>query len=170
MAYAPPNKRINIYLKNADGESSVNKNYGSAAVSATGIFFYSASTVAYIHRMLIYIYDTKGMEVEEYGNLGAALSTGLSLTVWNSAGGSAELDMMDGRPVTTNGEWSGLCYDVDLKSWTNTSNEVVAGRWSFDKAGEPLYLTAKQQLRLTAVDDLSGLIDHRFMIQGLQQH
>jgi hypothetical protein len=158
------------YLANSLGEKLMNKNYVSTSASANGskVFFYSASTSVELSRILFFIEDTKGMEPEVYGNLASALGVGYSLEVYNSAGGSAELDICDGLPITTNGELGALCYDVDIMNWTNTTNEAVVARLTFSKAGKPLFLTPGKRFQVTLAHDLSGLIDHRMMLQGYQ--
>jgi hypothetical protein len=159
------------YLANDLGEKLMNKNYASTSASANGskVFYYSASTSVELTRILFYVTDTKGMEPEEYGNIGSALATGYFLQVWNSAGGSAQLDLCDGLPLKTNGEIGALCYDVSIMSWTNTTNEAVVARFTFERAGKALYLTPGMRFQVTFSDDLSGLIDHRMMLQGHQK-
>jgi hypothetical protein len=159
-------------MANPNGDKQHTFECGSASASANGTtpVFYCASVNTYLRRIIFFIEDTKGMEPEEYGNLGAALSSGYSLKVWNSAGGSATHDICNGLPITTNAEVGALCYDVDLKSWTNTTNEVALARLTFEKSGEPLWLKPKSRLVIDLVDNFSGLIDHRFLIQGLQEH
>lgn len=171
MAHTPNDPRTAIYryVANADGDKQMKGvDYGTASASATGVFFYCASTSVELHRCIVFIEDTKGMEPEEYGNLGAALSTGYALEVWNSAGGSSFLDLCDGLPIKTNAEIGAMSYDVDLFKWTNTTNEVAVARLTFAKSGRPLLLAPKMQFRTTQVDNLTGLIDHRIQLQGIQ--
>ena len=105
------------------------------------------------------------MEPEEYGNLGAALTNGWSIKV-KDADDVVLLDINDGVPVKTNAGIGRMCYDVDLKAWTNTTNEVVLARFTFSRAGSELKLNAGEKLVITLNDSFVGLIDHYFQIQG----
>ena len=118
-----------------------------------------------VARMIVSIEDTAGFQAAEYGNLGAALTNGVSVLVTNSSGDTI-LDLTDGAPVKSNAQWSSLCYDADLKTW-GAGNELLAVRWTFTKAGEPILLKPGQSLVVRLNDDFSGLIGHVFEVQGL---
>lgn len=61
----------------------------------------------------------------------------------------------------------GFCYDVELKSW-GAGNEVLLVRYTFLKSGQFVRLVGDNNERLEVVlnDNLTGLIDHSFLIQG----
>jgi len=48
-----------------------------------------------------------------------------------------------------------------------SGDNFLAGRWTFRKAGEPLLLLPGNSFRVTVNDDLTGLVEHYFCIQGL---
>jgi hypothetical protein len=146
--------------KDAIGDYSVTQGVFKIAPAAGEVFR--------IHRLLVYIEDTAGMTSSEYGNLGSALPNGVQLRIHN--GTSTVLDLLDGVPVTVNGEWGGLCYDVALKSW-GAGNDVLLVRWTFTNAGAPLRLDgdATEELQVLLDDNLTGLIHHRFQVQGFQE-
>jgi hypothetical protein len=163
----PPTKIFYEFMKNLDGESNMNVD-GSASVSGTADFYIScpAGDEILLHRAMISIYDTKGMEDEEYGDLGSSLSAGLELKVLSSDGTTVLADLTGGLPIKTNQGWSQVCYDFGRTAFVNTTNAVAAGRWTFSKGGNPIYLKAGQRLQMDVNDDLTGLISQRIMIQG----
>jgi hypothetical protein len=116
-----------------------------------------------IERMIVSAGDTAGMQAQEYGNIGAALGNGVKLGITD--GGVEVVDLMDGEPIKTNAEWGAMCYDVDVKTW-GSGAELLVVRWTFSKSGRPLHLETGQKLVITLNDDLRGLTDHRFLIQG----
>lgn len=118
-----------------------------------------------ISRMIVSVEDTAGFQAAEYGNLGAALTNGISVLVTDAADATI-IDLTDGAPVKTNAQWSSLCYDADLKTW-GSGNELLAVRWTFAKAGAPIRLKPGQSLVARLNDDFTGLVGHTFEVQGL---
>lgn len=159
-----PIKAISRFLDTA-GDGSGTKNANGDYSSAADDFYFTANKACEIHRIIIEIEDTKGMEPEEYGNLGAALTNGYDLWVKNTAGTKIK-DFTDGVPIKTNAGIGRLCYDVDLKSWTNTTNETVLARFTFARLGSPLELKQGESIGVTLNDNLTGLIAHYFLVQG----
>lgn len=141
----------------------------NAAGTASGStnFFIScpANTELLIHRAIICIYDTKGMEDEEYGDLGASLSAGLELKVLSSDG-TVLADLTGGVPIRSNLGWQQVCYDVEISNFTNTTNAAIKARWTFSKGGNPIYLQPGQRINCAVKDNLSGLIRQSIMLQG----
>lgn len=127
-----------------------------------------ASEVWRLERLIVHIGDTAGMQAQEYGNLGAALTNGI--IVQTARDGVQTKDYTDGLPVKTNADWGRLCYDVELKTW-GAGNEYLQVRWTFGKSGTPVRLVGSQNDSLDIVleDNLSGLIDHNFMVQGYSE-
>ena len=150
---------------NGDGTGSINANgdYSSAA----GIFYIQPSINENyrIARMLVSIEDTAGMQADEYGNIGSALTNGITLRKQNDLG--TIVDYTDSNPVKTNSQWGGFCYDVDLKTW-GAGNELIVVRWTFTRAGQFIRLSGQDSERLEIVvnDNLTGLVSHKFLAQG----
>lgn len=163
----PPTKIYHQFMHNSVGTTNMRVD-GSASATTTTTFYVScpADTELLLHRAIISIYDTKGMEDEEYGDLGASLSAGVELKVLSSDGTTVLADLTGGRPIKTNQGWTQMCYDFGITNFTNTTNAAAAGRWTFSKAGNPIYLTAGQRLEMDINDDLTGLLSQRVMIQG----
>lgn len=152
------------YMELPDGSNNINVD---ASATAQYAFIKPEIGETYkLHRVIISIGDTAGMLADEYGNLGAALTNGISLKRYRD--GVEKQDYMDGVPIKTNAAWGALCYDVDLKTW-GAGPELLVVRWTFSKSGSPITLKGRKldELRLEVNDDLSGLTDHRFMIQGV---
>lgn len=164
-------QNLNVYryldtVGDGSGTKNANGNYAGGAT----IFRLApaASTIYRVARMMISIGDTKGMVAEEYGDLGSALGNGVIVRVHN--GSSTVLDITDNLPVTTNGEWGRVCFDVDIKSWGNT-NELLVARWTFMRAGQYLRLDgdASEELQVVLEDNLTGLLSHHFFAQGYEE-
>lgn len=151
------------------GDGSGNKNFNHENSASAGVAKFIATENCLIERMIVEITDTKGMEPEEYGNLGAALGTGLKFIVLDAASATA-VDLCDGVPITTNADWGRMAFDVELKSWTNTTNETALARWTFSKAGQGLFLPKNYSLVTYLADDFTGLIDHYFQVQGYKHY
>lgn len=151
---------------NGSGTKNANGNYSGAGLGETIFKIQPAAGSVYrIARVIISIRDASGFQAEEYGNLAAALSTGIEVRVQNDSG--TLIDLTDGIPITTNAAWGELCYDVDLKTWGN-GDEFLLVRWTFSRSGTTPQLVGDRNERLEFVlnDDLSGLVSHYFLAQG----
>lgn len=150
---------IGTGTKNANGDYS----------TVSDIFYIQppAGTQYEINRMIVEIEDTAGFQAEEYGNLGAALTNGI--TVREQNGDGTVIDLTDGIPIKTNAGWGALCYDVDLKTW-GAGDEVLLVRWTFATAGNPLFLNGDSLDRLEVIlnDNFTGLVEHYFLVQGIE--
>ena len=148
---------------NGDGSGSPD---GNVAGGRTLFIQPPAGTVYLIHRMLIKVQDGGVWTADGFGS-GNALATGIR--VYLAQNGVEKLDLLDGQPVKTNGGWGGVCYDVELKTWGNGDSFLVV-RWTFSKAGIPVMLDSRtqDQLVVALADDLSGLEELHFFVQGHQ--
>ena len=159
---------ISQYLDtNGDGTGTTNAN-GDYSSALDEFYIEPASDETYlIARIIISVEDTAGMTAEEYGNLGSALTNGVEIQERDGTG--VVTDFTDGVPIKANFQWGALCYDVDIKSWgTTPTNELLVARYSFNKFGDGVTVTGELGERLTVRlnDDFTGLISHRFMVQG----
>ena len=148
------------------GTKVANGDY-SGAVESFGIQP-AATDVFLVERLIVCVEDTTSMQAQEYGNLGAALTNGV--VVYKTVNGTLDQDLTDGIPIKTNAAWGALCYDADVKSW-GAGDEMLLVRWTFGKAGLPLYLNGYdlEALEVRLNDNLTGLINHTFMAQGVKQ-
>lgn len=149
-----------------DGTGTIDATGDYSDATGTGVedFYYEAVKGTTIERMLVSVGDTAGMQSQEYGNIGAALTNGVSVLLYNEHGALYE-DLTAGQPVKTNAEWGALCFDVDVKTW-GSGNELLVARWTFAKSGLPLHLPAGAKLVVRVNDKMDGLLSHRYMIQG----
>jgi len=154
---------ISQYLSNGT-TTSANGNYSAAGDDE---FFYQATEASSIHRLIVSAYDTAGMQAQEYGNIGAALGEGI-LVYHKGVAGDTIVDLTGGVPITTNAEWGALCYDVDVKTW-GSGNELLVVRWTFANTGVPLILEKGERISVLVRDDLTGLLEQRFLIQGFHR-
>ena len=147
---------------NGDGTGTKNANGNYASVADE--FYFQAKHACTIERMLIHIEDTTGMQQQDYGNIAGGLTNGYSLVAKDKAGVTI-MDLMNGVVVKNNGAIGRTCYDVELKTW-GAGNEALQARWRFSAAGQPIFLPQGHRLSITFNDDLTGLLEHYFMLQG----
>lgn len=151
-----------------DGSGTIdfNGDYRDPEGSGPEVAYVTAAKAITIERMLVSVGDTAGMQAQEYGNLGAALGNGIEVKLYDHNDVEV-VDCTDGEPITTNSEWGALCFDVDLKTW-GAGNELLVVRWTFAKSGSPLKLDPGWYLAIElGADNLSGLLSHRFQVQGV---
>jgi len=161
--YYPVSQNIYKFLENTAGAHIANGDYSGAAET---FYFQDVKRECVIHRMIVSIEDTSGFVADEYGNLGSALGNGVHVLV-SDANDEVLCNLTDGNPIKTSAQWGKFCYDVTLKSWGSTpSNEFILVRWTFAKAGTPLFLRAGDKMKVVLNDNLSGLVSHTFQIQG----
>lgn len=151
-------------LLDTNGDGTGTKNANGNYSSSPEEFYFKTLQDAKINRLIIFIEDTTGIQAEEYGNLASALTNGYTLVVTDENDDEV-LDLCDGLKIKTNANIGRYCFDVDLKTW-GSGNDMIIARWTFLKAGFPLLLNTGYRLSITFNDDLSGLIEHSFMIQG----
>lgn len=150
------------------GTKNFNGDYRDPEGSGPEVAYFTASQDrTEVHRMIISIEDTSGMQPNEYGNLGAALTNGIEVKLYDH-NDVEQIDLTDGVAIVDNSGWAHLCFDVELKSWGNTpAVDLVVVRWTFARSGAPLKLQTGWYLAVEiGADNLSGLTHHQFMIQG----
>ena len=116
-----------------------------------------------VHRMLIFIEDSGSFDSSSYGN-GISMSNGIEVGVYYDDGTQIQ-DLLDGKPIQINPDWSRVCYDTALSAY-GQGDETLTVRWTFDRTGTPITLGAGTYIGITINDDLTGLIDHTFQLQG----
>jgi hypothetical protein len=138
-----------------------------------GIFEFIAPAdtdrTAEVVRMIVSIRDTGMFDAETYGN-GITLTNGLTMSIRNGDG--SHLEDVFAFPIRSNADWASHVgpFGADVKTW-GQGDEFLVLRWTFaDYMGTgsagPMVLQPGQRLRLTAADDLSGLVSHRFVLEG----
>jgi len=126
----------------------------------------SASRVCELHRMLIEVDDNAAAGVDEFG-AAMALTNGVLIRVIDS-GENVILDLLDGEAIKSNGDWAKHCYDAQNIGINLSGDDIWTVRWSFDRAGQPLWFPVGHDYRLEVViqDDLTSLVDFHIMVQG----
>lgn len=170
--YADPNaptwsQTVFSRFLDTDGDGTGTKTaVGDYSGGSLDIFYIApaAGEVFVIERMMISYEDTTGMQAQEYGNTGGALSVGIVVRISNDDG--VVEDLTDGVTIKDNGEWGRYCYDVQLVSW-GSGNEKILARWTFARHGRPIVLNG-DKLEVVLNDDFQGLLDHYFLVQGYQ--
>lgn len=159
---------------NGDGSGTSAAN-GDYSVTP-GLFFIQPPTAETyrLHRMIINIEDTAITDAAGYGGIGA-LTNGISVHVED--GGVETIDLTGGVNIKSNAHWGRMCYDVQSVAF-GASTKTVQVRWTFSKAGGPITLYGNNvdgaasgdnhRLVVTCNDNLTGLVDHRFMVQGVK--
>jgi hypothetical protein len=169
-----------VRLLDTDGDGTGTKNaVGNYAGAAEDFYIEPPSDEDYlITRLIVHIADG-AINEDEYGGLGAALTNGV---VIKAKLDGTTIDLTDGVPIKTNGDYGRLAYDVKRESWGATpSIESCHVRWSFFKFfseaaapnptgnfpnGVMLQGHRNDQLIVTLNDSFAGLVDHYFMAEG----
>lgn len=151
---------FNHFLKSGTSTEAIG-NY-SAGASATFEYIAPVGSKIEITRLISTITDTNIKNAGGYGGL-LQLSSGIDLYVVQS--GTA-LELTNDFTIKTNADWGAYCHDVSLHDFGVGSN-FITSRWTFAAGETNLKLNGSPD-RFYALlnDDFTGLIDHRFQIQG----
>lgn len=148
-----------------DGTGTKNANVDGSSTAVTFKYVPNARDRTELHRMIVHIEDAAPFSADEYGNLGAALTNGMLVQVRKQEDDSTVLDLCDAVPVKSNSQWSRMCYDSSTDSY-GAGNDNVKVRWTFSKSGSPQYIQDDEYFCIVVQDDLTGLVEHYFMVQG----
>lgn len=167
-----PENLVFEFFADAAAAKNLAKDYsgGSAELLTLGP---NSDEVWEIERLMVALIATTALVPAGWGK-GAALTNGLTFKI-KKTGGDLVKDLTDGVPVTMNGEWGGLCYDVAGFGGTNPNVDTyLHARWTFGKAGSPIILQGHlgHYLEVGVSDDLSDSGDvttFTLMIQGIKK-
>lgn len=145
------------------GDGTGDKNAISDYSSGQNFLLTCPANVSFIelYRGIVYIEDSGNFSSAGYGNL-SGLSNGIEARLEKIG---ETIDLTDGQPIKTNAEWSKICYDVNYVSF-GSGNNALSVRWTFARAGAPFKLYPGESLVFYLSDDLTGLVQHTFFIQG----
>lgn len=138
----------------------------------TPVPFYAGPTVGKrwtVSRLIIMVEDNAIFTPETYGGVGT-LANGVEIALWqDGVAGTRKHDLLDGDPVNGIAHYSELCYDVSYQDF-GSGNNFATARWTFTASGGALLLDNKdgEIFVVTINDDLTALVKHNFMIQGLE--
>lgn len=153
-----------LLSSNGDGTGTTNA-IGDYSVTPLSLKYGPSSTEdVEIGRMIVKIEDAGTFDADKYGN-NITLTNGIRCYVKDSS--DAVIEEITAFPIISSGDWAGHCHDVTLHSF-GTGNNVLTVRWTFSRSGHPieLHLTNGQYFEIYLNDDFTGLIEHRFQIQG----
>lgn len=152
---------INAYLRESGGSGDMTVDGSETPVT---FFYENADRVLSVHRMLGLIQDVGAFAAAGYGAL-SALSNGIGFDYVKETG--ERIDLLAGRPIVTNAGWGAMCYDVQYLEFGNgSSDNYILVRWTFTNSGTEIVLDDGDRLEMIINDDLSGLVHHRWQIQG----
>lgn len=117
-----------------------------------------------VHRLMIHIEDTSPFSANQYGGL-SELTNGIQLLQCDENGATFR-DLTDGLPIKSNAHWGRFCFDFSLDAF-GSGGDFVQARWTFKNAGRPLFLKPGWSFIARITDNLTGLIDHTFNLQGI---
>jgi hypothetical protein len=123
-----------------------------------------------IERMIVFIEDNATFAADNYGGV-STLTNGIDLELTISGqSGPQILDLLDNEPIKSVSDWAAHCHDVNILTF-GAGNNYATVRWTFGKSGEPLVLHGHHGDKLVATinDALNVLVDHRFIIQGIEK-
>ena len=146
---------------NGTGTTEATGDYSSTPTS----FRISNSTgIADIERMIIFIEDTGTFDSGDYGNA-ITLTNGIRVYLRDNA--DQVIEEYTSFPILTNGDWAGHCHDLNLHTF-GSGNQVMTLRWTFAKSGQRVSVDLKEgeYFEVLLNDDFTGLVKHRFTIQG----
>jgi hypothetical protein len=96
----------------------------------------------------------------------AALTNGILFQVLDDQD-NILIDFTDGEGIKITTEFSALS-GVDTQIDTRGGGEDgIAIRWTFDRAGEPIFMKEGYKFRLIVRDNLTGISQLRMMLQGI---
>jgi len=150
-------------------KSVVLDNGGSASAAVDGSstpvdFTYTVPTNAALRaeRLLVTMQAPGSLTGSDYGGVTGPLTNGVDLLVNG-------VSILDGMPVKSNNDWAHFCYDVNIQPHASGSS-LVHVRWTFGKSGAPLWLRAGETITAKVQDNLTGLDEHLFLLQGYLRH
>ena len=152
---------------NGDGSGTKNANGDYSSTAQDFCIKPPPGKIYVIHRVIVSVEDSTAMQAQEWANFGAALTNGIEIKVKTAS--EVLVDITDGVPITTNGNLSRVCYDVDIKTW-GAGNELLVARFTFAKSGKPLSLNGSkgEMLAFELSDDFEDALSQYFQVQGYE--
>ncbi len=145
-------------------DGGTTKSYiGDYSGGSATVLKYTATQPTVICRLIGIIDDAANPEPGEYGAI-AALTNGISLAQFDSADTVLQRMVPASHPIKRNSDWATFCYDFTMEG-TLSTNSLLAFRWTFGKAKNLLLLDG-DYIGLGLNDDLTGLTEHQFIVQG----
>lgn len=162
IPYDPDGVQKNIFLRRLRNGSETNM---AVDGSSTNQIFEIAPPSNQIWRISvwdIYIEDEKGFNITSYGS-GSALTNGMLI---QGTFGGVTNDLLE-FPIKTTSDIISVTYDMDLKTFGN-DNDVLVAKWNFTDAGQFVRLDGSQgdKLQVVVRDDMTFLSKQIITAQG----
>lgn len=132
-----------------------------------GVFYVHppVGRVYLINRLIFQLECGPVLSTSGYGN-GATLPNGILMQIEDASDDSVIVDLLGGEPIQSNSHWARYSYDTSWDRYV-TGNYVVNTRVTFERFGYPIQVLQSQRLVVRVSDDLSGLVSHTFLFEGL---
>ncbi len=171
-AYKPGRFHEPIYqFLDTDGDGTGSINVVGDYEDTAEIFFIGpppANEYWHIERMVVQVSDAGALDAGKYGN-NVELTNGITVRKQDDSG--TVIELTGGKPIITNADWGGVCYDVASVGFGQGDN-YLGVRWTFGKSGWPLYLDGdgdNERLEVVVNDDMTDLVGQTFMVQGWKE-
>lgn len=167
---SPPTRSGVVISRHLDtvGDGSGTKNaIGNYSATATEFKIVPGATEDFtITRLLVCLRDSGALSAEKYGFISGGLTNGVILEKRNGSG--TMVDYTDLVPIKANAGWTRMCHDVQEHSY-GAGDNFISARWTFVKSGHPIRLSGAkgEYLAIILEDDLTGLVEHYFVVQGV---
>lgn len=150
-----------LLSSNGDGNGTTNWNGDYSVTPGRAYYAPGAGEVRLCARLIIELEDAPNMRAEHYGTTGAPLANGITIAYQSQ--GEAE-QLLTPEAIVKNGDWLALCYEARIAAW-GAGNEILAASLCMLADGVPIYLDGDEgdYLEVNLNDDLSGLVEHRFL-------
>lgn len=127
-------------------------------------FSFVATRTCEITRMILTVQDSGSVTSDSYGAIAGGLPNGIE---FEHKAANDQVTPIIEYPVQTNLDWDARMYDFGEATFSGGGNtRGLVGRWTFSRAGIGLWLDIGDSLILRINDDCTGLLAHRFIVQG----
>lgn len=131
-------------------------------------FYIEAATdeLLRISKLIAHIEDATTWDAAEYGNIGSALTVGVTITVEDE--NDVTIATLTDVAIKSNADWGRYCDDVDYVAF-GAGNDFLQARWMLSESGTYIRLRRGEKLVVTVNDDLNGLDAHSFVVHGYDE-
>jgi hypothetical protein len=123
-----------------------------------------------INRMIVFLKDTE-VAADDYGAITGGLTNGI--TVQQTTASGTVIDLTDDVPIKKSADWAAVAHNAERRAW-GAGNVFMTALWTF---AAPIVLEGdgrdaksspgSERLVVTLNDNLTGLLRHSFLVQGV---
>lgn len=157
----PPENQVFSLLEDSGGSTNMVVDGSSAAIN----FDHTCpqDTVEFLNRSCILMVDG-GITIIKFGGI-SALTNGLRIQNIDSDGTTVLHEYTTGFTIKANYHF-GLLAGPDVPIENAAGEDALIVRWTLEKVGSPILLTEGQIFRVIVQDNLAGITEFSWMIQG----